>query len=292
MKKGKLAPVLSSIVWGSGQIFINKQKKKGLIFFFFQFVLLFTELFTGWWVEDLFGRVTSFTIREHGGFFTRGIWGLITLGEIPGPKNDHSIMLMISGLIVVIVLLIFLGLYIWNILDARKIGQHQDNNTYEAEDYFKKGFESIFEYLVLLPGMIVILLISIMPIIFTFLVAFTNYNRLNLPPGQLVNWVGLDSFSNIMKISTWSNTFFGLLVWTITWAILSTLSVFVGGLVQALIVNNERIKAKKMWRTILILPWAIPGMISLLVFRNTFKLLPFVCSINFCRFIKRLIKSC
>lgn len=39
---------------------------------------------------------------------------------------------------------------------------------------------------------------------------------------------------------------------------------------MAILINSERVKFKKFWRTIYILPWAIPGMISLLIFRNMF----------------------
>ena len=40
------------------------------------------------------------------------------------------------------------------------------------------------------------------------------------------------------------------------------------GLIQALILNHKSVKLKKVFQSILILPWAIPQMVSLLVFRN------------------------
>lgn len=39
---------------------------------------------------------------------------------------------------------------------------------------------------------------------------------------------------------------------------------------MAILVNHRRVRGKKFWRTVFILPWAIPGMISLLIFRNMF----------------------
>ena len=42
------------------------------------------------------------------------------------------------------------------------------------------------------------------------------------------------------------------------------------GLFQAVILNSPVVKMKKVFRTVFILPWAIPAMISLLVFKNVF----------------------
>lgn len=92
---------------------------KGILFFLVQALVIGTELQTGYWLEWIEGKIPVFELRLYGGFFTRGIWGLITLGEKPGAKTgDHSMMLMISGVIVVLLLLMVLGIYIWNIRDA------------------------------------------------------------------------------------------------------------------------------------------------------------------------------
>ena len=56
--------------------------------------------------------------------------------------------------------------------------------------------------------------------------------------------------------------FWSVLGWTIVWSIFSTGTVFFGGFIQALILNSEKVVFRKLWRTILILPWAIPAIIS------------------------------
>ena len=68
----------------------------------------------------------------------------------------------------------------------------------------------------------------------------------------------------------WNDTFWGVLGWTLLWSVISTLSCYFGGLGMACLVNSRRVKFRKFWRTIYILPWAIPGLISLLIFRNMF----------------------
>jgi arabinogalactan oligomer/maltooligosaccharide transport system permease protein len=51
---------------------------------------------------------------------------------------------------------------------------------------------------------------------------------------------------------------------------MSSVTVYILGLIQAMIIESKYVVAKKFWRVILILPWAIPGMISLMLFRNVF----------------------
>ena len=107
-----------------------------------------------------------------------------------------------------------------------------------------------------------------MPIIFSVLTAFLNYNRDHLPPGKLLDWVGISNFKKLFTVPIWSKTFIKVLLWTIIWTLVSTLSSYFMGMLQAIFLNHKSVKFKRFFRTILILPWAIPQMISLLVFRN------------------------
>lgn len=51
---------------------------------------------------------------------------------------------------------------------------------------------------------------------------------------------------------------------------ISTAAPFFLGLFQAVILNNKRVVGKKIWRSILILPWAVPALISQLNFQQLF----------------------
>ena len=135
----------------------------------------------------------------------------------------------------------------------------------------KKVSHKSFPYVVLAPTICLVLLFVVVPIVFGFLIAFTNYSVPNyVPPKHLVDWVGFKNFGDMFKLPMWNDTFWGVAGWTIVWAVLSTLTCFFGGLLMAILINSKRVKMKKFWRTIYILPWAIPGMISLLIFRNMF----------------------
>ncbi|WP_277406693.1 carbohydrate ABC transporter permease [Lacrimispora xylanisolvens] len=265
------ALISSIFIWGSGQFLICKQKIKGLVIFCLQLLFFGTELLSGYWIEYLQGLIPDFSIRLHGGFFTKGLWGLVTLGEKAGGKSgDHSTMLLINGVIAIIVLLIVLVVYIWNLKDAwQSAKQLERTGVYEASiTYLKKSYSKNFPYFILVPIGIGFIFVVVMPIIFTFLTAFLNYNRDHLPPGQLLSWVGFGNFKKLFTVPIWSHTFVKVLGWTIIWTLASTFSTYFLGMFQALLLNHKAVKLKRLFRTILILPWAIPQMVTLLVFRN------------------------
>jgi arabinogalactan oligomer/maltooligosaccharide transport system permease protein len=100
------------------------------------------------------------------------------------------------------------------------------------------------------------------------LIAFTNYSApAHIPDRALVDWVGLRTFADLFTQGAWRSTFLGISVWNVVWATASTVSVFFGGLLLAMMVNYPGIRFKRFWRTVFILPWAVPQFISILVFR-------------------------
>lgn len=58
--------------------------------------------------------------------------------------------------------------------------------------------------------------------------------------------------------------------WTVIFAVSSVLSTFVLGLALALLFNDERIRGKKIYRSIMILPYAFPGFLSAYVWKGMF----------------------
>ncbi len=268
--KAKKAMFLSIFLWGSGQFFIGRQRVKGLLFFLIQVLLLGIELRTGYWIEYFFGLVPKFSIRLHGGYFTKGIWGFITLGSKAGARGgDHSTMLLIGGIITILVLLLFIVVYVWNIRDAYLSCKVQESRQLLAVGQSaKKNYSKYFPYIVLAPIILLIIFVVLMPILFSVLTAFTNYNKNHLPPASLVDWVGFDNFIKLFQAPIWSNTFLSVLLWTLIWAVCTTFSTYFVGMFQAILLNSKFVKHKSLYRSIMILPWAFPQMISLLVFKN------------------------
>ncbi len=250
------AGLASALVWGSGQLW-NRQYVKAAFFFLMQVIFVIT-------LPSL----------------QYGLWGLFTLGEtemiIEGSKvtmGDNSIILMILGIVWAMVAIFFICVYIANVRDAvlDRGKLDQGISLPGVKEWFHSFKDRAFPYAMLIPAIILIALFVVVPIMFGFLIAFTNYSAPDyLPPRHLVDWVGFQNFVNMLKLPMWNSTFWGVLGWTLVWSLVSTLSCFFGGLGMACLVNNRRVKFRKFWRTIYILPWAIPGMISLLVFRNMF----------------------
>lgn len=84
------------------------------------------------------------------------------------------------------------------------------------------------------------------------------------------SYVGMDNFEKLFNDPRLSGPFMRIFTWTLIWATLSVLFSFSIGLGFALILNDRKLKGKKIYRTLLIIPWAIPAFISVLVWRNGF----------------------
>ena len=131
-------------------------------------------------------------------------------------------------------------------------------------------FNNKFHITILFLPILGIVLFSIVPLVFSIFVAFTNYSKGHEPPTQLFTWNGLANFITLFNPDP--NTQFAelpsalghTLSWTLIWAIVATFSNYILGIVVALMINKEGIKFKKLWRTIFVTTIAIPQFISLL----------------------------
>lgn len=182
-KHGRNAALLS-ILPGFGQ-FYNKQFVKGAIF------LILTVSFFAAFYDTL----------------NWGFWGLITLGEIP--VLDHSIFLLIDGIIALIVTALGLIIYAFNIYDAYNNGKKRDLGLKlnSVREQYHNLLDNGFPYLMISPGFFLLVFVVIFPILFVVLLAFTNYDLYHSPPAKLVDWVGIQNFIDIFKLDLWRKTF-------------------------------------------------------------------------------------
>jgi len=84
------------------------------------------------------------------------------------------------------------------------------------------------------------------------------------------DYIGGENFAKIITDPRISGPFFKIFGWNFAYAGLSVLLTFVVGLIFALVLNDVNLKGKIVYRTLLIIPWAIPAFISVLVWRNGF----------------------
>ena len=247
--KDKQAPIsaMLSLIPGLGQLF-NRQYIKGFVIFslFTAFMLVFSD------------------------FFQAGSWGFVTLGtEVP---RDNSIFLLSEGLVALIIISVGLVFYSLNIRDAYVNGQRlsQGKQVNSIRGTYHAILNEGYPYLLTGPAFFVLLFSVVFPILFTISLAFTNYDLYHSAPANLADWVGFETFKKIFSVDIWRNTFVNVLGWTVVWTLVaSTLQVSVG-ILLAIIVNQKKLKAKKFIRTIFMLPWAVPGFVTILIFAGLF----------------------
>ena len=83
-----------------------------------------------------------------------------------------------------------------------------------------------------------------------------------------VGWrvpVGLDNFSTAFGDERYSGPFLRILAWTFAFAVLSVVTTFLLGLFFAMVFNDPRVRFRKVYRTLMILPYAIPGFLAALL---------------------------
>ena len=79
---------------------------------------------------------------------------------------------------------------------------------------------------------------------------------------------GCDNYKKLLTNPEIRSDFISIFIWTFLFATLSVASTFVLGLLLAITLNDPRMRGQKVYRAILIMPYAIPGFISLLVWSS------------------------
>lgn len=96
--------------------------------------------------------------------------------------------------------------------------------------------------------------------------SFVNVNN---PEEELLpGWresIGFENFSRILQDEQIRGPFFAVFIWTFAYAILSVLISFALGLGLAIVLNRPGMKGQKLYRSLLIIPYAIPAFLSVLV---------------------------
>jgi arabinogalactan oligomer/maltooligosaccharide transport system permease protein len=237
--------LLSTLYMGAGQI-ANGQWLKGI------FLILFE----------------TFVLIPSVPLLLKNLKGLITLGETP--MVDHSLFMMIYGILAAVAAIFLIVCYLVNIRDAYEHGLAIDKGGKRKgwKETLSDMIDAGFPYLILAPGILCIILFTFLPMAFNIMIAFTDYDLFHSPPRHILNWVGFRNFVEFLTTASWANTFKQVMLWTVVWAVLSTLTTYLLGMIIALILNNPRIKFRKVIRTILILPYAIPAFISILMWKG------------------------
>ena len=90
-----------------------------------------------------------------------------------------------------------------------------------------------------------------------------------LQPGFKVG-VGLANYARLFGDADMRGPFVSIFIWTVVFAGLTVLFSTAIGMTLAVLLNWEALKYRTLYRTLLFLPYAVPGFISILVFKGLF----------------------
>lgn len=83
-------------------------------------------------------------------------------------------------------------------------------------------------------------------------------------------WVGLDNMKTIFGDEKLREPLLKIISWTVIFAVLSVLTTFIVGLAISLLFDDARMRGKKIYRSIMILPYAFPAFLSAYVWKGLF----------------------
>lgn len=265
LTKGDIWVKLSAIIMGAGY-FARKQIVNGILMTAVEigFILLVV----------LFGVPSLSKFDTLGDVQMEQTFDPLTLQSTMN-DYDNSFMILLTSVITLFFIAVFILLWIWNIklvyqLQLKKEkGEHI--NTFR-EDMRALVNDRFHITLLALPTAGVVLM-NIIPILVLIAVAFTNYDQKHMPPSSLFTWVGFSNFKNLFTNSitiSFGYAFRKILGWTLLWAVLATVTTFIGGILLAKLINNATTKWPAFWRTLFVIAIAVPQFVTLLLVRNFF----------------------
>ncbi len=121
----------------------------------------------------------------------------------------------------------------------------------------------LISYLCSAPSLILILLMVVFPIVYTIYISLTNMN--------VYHWfnfsiIGLANYQRALFV--FDSGFLRSLILTIIWTVVSMIFQMVISFVLASLLNIEKLKLRKLYKTILMFPWAMPGYVSIMLWKT------------------------
>ncbi len=274
----RLIFMLTLLVPGLGQ-FINGETKKGI------FGLVYAILA---WISTLFGllpTIMSVAVLHTGGDYA----GSVTIGMTE--MIDNSFYILVESIFAILVIAAFVIVAIGFAYDAKRVRKaiNEGETVLHTRERIKAMASDIIPHAVTAPSYILMFLFMIIPAIVSVAIVFTNYKKPILPPAFLIEWVGFENFTNLFTDPSLVAVFKETFLWTFIWTFSATTLTIVLGTLLAVVMHNKKIKGKKFFRTVYLLPWAVPAFLTILIFQIFFSkvgamntiVLPFFTGINY-----------
>jgi arabinogalactan oligomer/maltooligosaccharide transport system permease protein len=130
-------------------------------------------------------------------------------------------------------------------------------------------------YLYLAPAFIVMGVITFYPLIYQFIISFSDFNIKDLLHGLAspsLNWIGIKNYVDIFtgNLPVQNFEFFRVLTYNFWWAITNVAVHVPAGILIAVLLNIPGIWFKRAYRAIYVLPIVIPPIVVATVWKNIF----------------------
>ena len=264
-KEGSIFVKLSALIMGLGY-FKRKQFVRGILYTVFQTVFIIFLISFG---VPALSKIGTLGTIEYEQIYDPD------LGKNIVNNYDNSFLILLFSLITVVVSIFFVVMWVKNIkvqYQLEKIEKAGEKLPTLKEE-LAKYLDEKFHITLLSVPILGIIVFTVIPLLFMFLVGFTNFDTNHQPPMKLFTWVGLANFKTLLALGSGGNfsyAFGKVLLWTFTWAFLATITSYIGGILLAMFLNRKDVKAKKVWRTIFVVTIAVPQFVSLLLVKNFF----------------------
>ena len=127
----------------------------------------------------------------------------------------------------------------------------------------KQKRDTLYSYLWSAPSLLMIGLIVVFPIFYTAYISFTNMNVYHWFDFSLV---GFDNYARALFV--FDSGFLTALLATIFWTAVSMVFQLVLAFALASLLNIRKLRLRKLYKTILMFPWAMPGYVSILLWKT------------------------
>ncbi len=122
---------------------------------------------------------------------------------------------------------------------------------------------TFYSWLCSAPSLLLILLIVVFPIVYTAYISVTN---MNVYHWFNFSFVGMENYRDALFV--FDSGFLAALGRTVAWTALNMALQLVIAFVLASLLNVREFRGRKVYKTILMVPWAIPGYVSILLWKT------------------------
>lgn len=218
----------------------RRQIIRGCFYLAFEVIfIVYMVMFGGNQLANLgsFGQIAG--VQHAGG-------NLGTYSYISGTDNSFNILLY--SVLTIIIIGLFAVTWYSQLKDSLTLQLRQNVGIYASDKTtINNVFEKSYHKTLLTLPLAGIVCFTIIPLIVSILIAFTNYDSNHLSPVTLIDWVGMKNFETVLGMggsvgsSIFMKTFLQVVLWTLVWAFFATFINYFLGMAVALLINSKQL---------------------------------------------------